>query len=83
MDNATLITILWAIVGAVGTSLLGLIVWGIKTLISTVFENTVQVRLLNQHIEELMKLPMKVEKAERDLNNAFNMIRDMKQGGKV
>lgn len=80
MDSSTLVTIMWTVMGGVGTSFLGLIFWGIKKLITTTFENTVQIKLLNQHIETLMKLPAKVEKHEKDLNEAHQRIRELKKG---
>ena len=75
MDSQTLITIVWTILGALGTALLALVVWGLKKLITATFENTVQVKLLNQHIEKLLLLPPRVEKIERDLNVAHERIR--------
>jgi len=61
--------------GAIATSFLGLLFWGVKKLITTTFENTVQISLLNQHIDQLLKLPVKVEKMEKDLNEAHSRIR--------
>lgn len=75
MDSATFIQ-------AVGTLLLGLIAWGIKAHIQTTFENTVQIKILNQHIEELLKLKPKVEKIENDLHVAHERIRALNGGTK-
>lgn len=82
MDNATLVTIIWSIIGGIATMLLGLVAWGLKVQITTTFENTVQIRLLNQHIESLLKLPSKVEKLEKDIFVAHKRIKEMyKPGG--
>jgi len=82
MDSQTLVTIMWTVLGAVATAFLGLLFWGVKKLIMTTFENTVQIKILNKHIEELIKLPLKIEKMERDLNIAHDRIRTViKNGG--
>jgi hypothetical protein len=61
--------------------MLGLIAWGIKSLISTTFENTVQIKLLNQHIVDLLKIPGKVEKLEQDVRVAHDRIREVYKNG--
>lgn len=75
MSSDTLITIMWTVMGAVATSFLGLLFWGVKKLITTTFENTVQIKLLNQHIDALLMLPLKVEKLDKDVTEAHNKIR--------
>lgn len=67
--------------GGVATAFLGLIVWGIKKLITTTFENTVQVKILTGQIATLLNLPPQVEKIKSDLNEAHNRIRSLKNGG--
>jgi hypothetical protein len=81
MDNATLITIIWSIVGAVGTGVLGLIFFGIKKLVTTTIENTIAIQILSGHIEAIIKLSNKIEKLERDVNSAHDKIRNYSRGG--
>lgn len=81
MDSQTLITIMWTIVGAVATTFLGLIAWGLKKMIMTTFENTVQIKLLTEKLDTLLKLPPRMEKVEKDITEAHNRIRSLKNGG--
>lgn len=81
MDNATLVTILWTIVGAVGTTMLGLLAWGVKSLIAATFENTVQIKLLNEKLEKLIAVPGRIEKMEIDLRVAHDRIREIYKNG--
>lgn len=61
-------------------ALLGFLVWGIKILITTVFDNTIEIKLLNKHISELVKYYAKTEKLEKDVTEAHNRIRDLQKG---
>ena len=83
LDNPTLVAILWTVLGAFATAFLGLIVWGIKKLITTTFNNTIAVTLLNSHIEELLKLPPKVEKLQADMNEAHRRIKHFNKKGEL
>ena len=75
----TLIHILWSIIGAVGVAALGLLSWGVKRLIATAFENTIQIRMLNQKLEEIIGSIMKINRIEQDLNHAHAKIRELNQ----
>lgn len=81
VDSEFMLKILWTIGGAIATALLGLIVWGLKELIKAFFANTVQLKLINQHIAELLKLPPQVEKLKQDMNVAHERIRQITKNG--
>lgn len=77
MDNQTLVTIIWSLTGAVGTVFLGLVAFGLKALITATFKNTMAINNLNQHIEQLLKIPAKLEKVQFDIDNAHAKIRSL------
>ena len=79
MDNATLTTIMWSGISAIAVSLLAMLVWGLKILITTMFENTVQIKLLSEKISELVKYYARTEKLESDVNEAHNRIRELQR----
>jgi hypothetical protein len=81
LDNATLVTIMWGMLGAAATAALGLFVWGVKALVTTTFENTVQIKILNSNFEKFMNLPAKMEKFETDLKVAHDRIREVYKNG--
>lgn len=72
---------MWTIVGAVGSMGLALIGWGLKVGISALVDNTLQVKILNSHIETLLKLPPRVDKLEQDLKVAHDRIRTVYKNG--
>lgn len=74
---------MWSISGLLGTALLGMLVWGLKILITTVFDNTVAIKLLNERISELVKYYAKTEKLEQDINIAHQRIRDLQKGAQI
>lgn len=76
LDSATLITIGFWILGAVGTMFLGLISWGIKSLISATITNTSEIKILSKSIQDLAKIPAKVEKIKSDVDNIHSWKRD-------
>lgn len=80
-DGQTVLIIIWTACGAIMTGILGLIFWGIKKLIVTMFENTIQIKILNGHIDNFLKVPPKVEKLERDMNIAHERIRGILANG--
>lgn len=80
MDSATLVTIIWSGIGALAVALLGMLVWGLKILITTMFDNTVQIKLLSEKISELVKYYSKTEKLEKDMTVAHQRIRDLQRG---
>ena len=77
MEADVLVKVIWSILAAIGVTGLGLLSIGVKRLISVTFENTVQIRILNEKIADIIKGQLKVEKIERDLNEAHNRIRHM------
>lgn len=79
MDNQTIIQTMWSIFGAMGIALLSFIGWGLKKLVTTTFENTVAIKLLDSHIEKLIKGYAKIEKLETDINQAHSRIRQLKE----
>lgn len=78
MDTPTLLHIIWSVFGAVGLAILSFIGWGIKKLVTTTFENTVAIKILDGHIERLVKGYARIDKLENDMNNAHIKIREIK-----
>jgi len=78
VDSQTLLTILWTIIVSIGAALLGLGVWAVKKLIVIIFENTVQIKILNKHIDEIMRALSRVDKMGKDISEAHAKIREIK-----
>lgn len=76
--DSTPLQIIWSILGAVGVCVLSLIGFGIKKLVTTTFQNTVAVKLLDTHIERLLKGYEKIQKIEEDVNEAHKKIRQIR-----
>lgn len=76
MDSISLITIMWAIFGAIGTALLGLISAGIIALVKATINNTTELRVLSKAIRELAHVPAAVEKIKGDVDNIHQWKRD-------
>jgi len=74
----TIVTIMWSVLGALAVAGLGLLSWGVKKLIVASFENTLQIRILNEKIGEIIRGQLKIEKMEKDLNEAHSRIRELK-----
>lgn len=70
---------MWGIFGAIGTMLIGMLAWGVKVLITAVFDNTVAIKVLNEKIGELVKYYSRTEKLENDVTEAHNRIRQLQQ----
>lgn len=73
---STLITVGFWILGAIGTAFLGLISWGIKSLITATINNTSEIKLLAKSIDGLAKVPAKVEKIKSDVDSIHNWKRE-------
>jgi hypothetical protein len=69
MDQATIVIIILSVSGAIGTTLLGAIGWGVKTLITTTFENTMALRDLSEKVVILTIGYDKLHELERQLND--------------
>lgn len=63
------------IVGGAGTITLGLVAWGLKSLISTVIQNTFAIKLLTEKISGLLETVQKLPKLEHDVHEAHQKIR--------
>jgi hypothetical protein len=76
----TIIKIVWSLIGSLGVMALGLLSWGIKRLISASFENTIQIRILNGKIADIIGAIGKISKMEQDINHAHKKIREIENG---
>lgn len=74
--NETMITVMWAIFGAIGTMLLGLLAAGITALVKATINNTAEMKVLSQAIKEMSKIPPKVEKIKQDVDNIHEWKRN-------
>jgi hypothetical protein len=72
--------ILIIIFGAIGTVVSGLLVWGIKVLISTVFSTAVQIKILNNNLENLTKSYDQIDQLKKDVNAIGKKLRGDKNG---
>ena len=84
MDNNTLITISWSVFGAIGVAIMGIVAWLIQKHISATSQNTIAIAVLSEKISGMLSrmdkfesLTFRVEKAEKDLNNAFVKIKEI------
>lgn len=54
--------------GAIGTTSLALIAWGIKALIMATLKNTQELAVLNSKIEQMVAFQEKLPKIEKDID---------------
>ena len=73
---STLITVAFWVLGAIGTAFLGLLSWGIKSLISATINNTMEMKVLAKAVNDLAKVPAKVEKIKQDVDNIHEWKRN-------
>lgn len=65
------------LVGGASTITLGLVAWGLKSLISTVIQNTFAIKLLTEKIGGLVDTVQKLPKLEQDIHEAHHKIREL------
>lgn len=65
------------LVGGAGTITLGLVAWGLKSIISTVIQNTFAIKLLTEKISGLLETVHKLPKLEHDVHVAHEKIRSL------
>lgn len=68
--------IIWAIFGAIGTMLLGLLATGVVALVKATIKNTAEMKVLSAAIKELAKVPAKVEKVRSDVDSIHEWKRN-------
>lgn len=71
LDSATLITIVWGIVGAIGTMFLGLIAWGIKSLITATINNTTAIKVLTEKMNGIIEDNERNRKLKQDVDEIW------------
>lgn len=81
METDTLVKILWALVGVLGSGVLGLFIWAIQRHISATSQNTLtlavlasKVDTLTQEISHLRDAYHRLGKLETDVNRAYQRI---------
>ncbi len=74
-----ILKLVWIILGGAGVVVLGLLSWGVKSLISVSFENTIEIRILNKKIDDIVAAVVKINKLEQDLNHAHSKIRELNE----
>lgn len=77
LDEKTIIQIAGLIIGALATGVMGLIGWGIKKLITAVYECVVEIKILREIVSKLTEEVKPIPKMQRDLNNLHQWRRDM------
>jgi hypothetical protein len=69
------VTVMWTVFGAMGTALLGLIVYGIKAQVVATFNNTLSIQKLTDRVDELLRQYERINKMEKDINEAHVKLR--------
>lgn len=75
----TEIQIMWAILGAVGTSALSLIGVGIVAQVKATINNTKQLAVVSSKLEEIVSKTDKISKLEDDVKTLGLLYRDQKE----
>ena len=81
LDDSSLIRIMWAMLGTFGVTFLGLLAWGIKKMITTLFENTLAIRGLTIQVTTLNQSHAELNKLSKDMNVAHGRIRELQRQG--
>ena len=71
------------LVGGGGTIAVGLLAWGLKSLIATVIQNTFAIKLLTERLEGVLLAQEKLLKLEQDVHEAHRKIREFQPQGRV
>lgn len=79
-EAITPLNIIWSILGAIGVAFLGLLVWGIKKLVVTTFENTFAISKLSDKLEKFTEQIELLPKLEKDVGAAHEKIRNIQKG---
>ena len=74
--NETTVTIMWTIFGSIGTMLLGLLATGVVALVKATINNTAEMKVLSKTIQDLAKIPPKVDKIKQDVDNIHEWKRN-------
>jgi len=80
-DKASL-DLVMVLLGGAGTISVGLLAWGLKSLISTVIQNTFAIKLLTEKINGLFLAEEKLLKLEHDVHEAHRKIREVQPKGR-
>ena len=73
--------IILVVLGFFATVMGGLLLWGLKTLISTVFSTALEIRTLNGHIATLNKSHEEINQLKKDVNAIGKKLRGEKDNG--
>ncbi len=65
------------LLGGLGTILLGLIGWGLKTLIKTIWDALVELRLIKEQIKTLIEDTKAIPKMQQDLNALHGKVKKL------
>ncbi len=79
MYDELILKVALLIVGALASFVGGLIVWGLKNLISTVFENTIALKVVSEKLNEVNKTIDKIPELERDLSKLGASHRSLRE----
>lgn len=74
--NMETVTIMWGIFGAIGTMLLGLVAAGVVALVKATINNTAEMKVLSKSIQDLARIPAKVDKIKTDVDNIHDWKRN-------
>ena len=83
LDDSSLIRIMWGMFGTFGVTSVGLLAWGIKKMISTLFQNTLAIQSLTLQIATLNASHAEINKLSRDMNIAHSRIRELQNQGEM
>lgn len=74
MDQESTIKIMGMILGSFGVAIGGLMLWGIKALISTLLKVNQEVAILNSKIGPILEETKGISKMKQDINAAHSRI---------
>lgn len=74
MEAEIFVKIIWGFLGVFGTGALGLLLWGIKQLITATFDNTIQIKTLNEKMGPMLGYLSKIDRIEKEVNDAHLKI---------
>lgn len=78
MDQQFVIQIAGIIIGGLGTIFLALLVWGLKALITAIFNNTQELAVIQNTLKTLVEDAKSIPKMKEDINALHGRVRDLK-----
>jgi len=78
MEKEFIIQVAGIIIGGLGTLLLALLIWGLKSLISAVLKTSTELAIIKNQLSSLIEDTKSIHKIKEDINALHGKIRDIK-----